>query len=356
MDEDEYEESYRRIKKSEVPGYEGDDDDDDPNDNPEVSSGDINTLGADAASYSAMLEGRYSGKARPDSVGFEYSYFQDFPEEYTRRVLTKGKTGSFSLEATKIVDLTTVYYRAVAIIKDKVICGETKKFKTLQGTYKIDGKEYKFIKVTGLASGSFSMMQTELPPNAEFEFGGATDVLNNNKDNKLTKGETRAFLNLDGPVLLRYPSTAEWMYAASGGAESKGYTYSGSDDIDAVAWYSSNSNDHAWPPARKAPNELGFYDMSGNYAELTAVYTDEEVEGWKNLVCRGISGIQNVSAKYFQKMWSSAGNSSGAFGGSWASKDYNCQTGSSVKVTSVNNTNTLDCGHYTLRLVYSRPD
>ena len=358
MDEDGYEESYRRIKKSEISGYEGDDDDngDDPNDNPEVTSCDVNTLGADPSSYSAVLEGKYSGKARPDSVGFEYSYFQDFPKKYTRRVLTKGKTGSFSLEATKIVDLATVYYRAVAMVKDKVICGETKKFKTLQGTYKIDGKEYKFIKVTGLASGSFSMMQTELPPNAEFEFGGKTKVLNNVKSNGLTKGETRDFFNIDGPVILRYPSTAEWMYAATGGSQSAGYTYSGSDDIDAVAWYASNSNDHAWPPARKAPNELGFYDMSGNYAELTAVYTDEEVEGWKDHVNRGITRIQDVSIKYFQNMWGSVGHSSGAFGGSWDSKDNDCQTGSSVKVTSVNNTNSLDCGHYTLRLVYSRPD
>lgn len=356
MDEDGYEESYRRIKKSEVPGYEGDDDDDDQNDNPEVSSDDINTLGAEPSSYSAELNGKYSGKARPDSVGFEYSYFQDFPKEYTRRVLEKGKTGSFSLEATKIVDLATVYYRAVAMVKDNVICGETKKFKTLQGTYKIDGQEYKFIKVTGLASGSFSMMQTELPPNAEFEFGGKMRVLNDDKSNGLTKGETREFLNIDGPVILRYPSTAEWMYAATGGSQSAGYTYSGSDDIDAVAWYGSNSNDHAWPPARKAPNELGFYDMSGNYGELTAVYTDEEEEGWKDHVLRSITCVKNISAKYFQNMWGSVGHSSGAFGGSWDSKDYDCQTGSSVKVTSVNNTNTLDCSHYTLRLVYSRPD
>jgi formylglycine-generating enzyme required for sulfatase activity len=82
----------------------------------------------------------------------------------------------------------------------------------------------------------------------------------------------------------RLPTEAEWEYAADGGQLSKSYTYSGSDDIDKVAWYWTNSGDKplsgawSWPAIEqnhntthavgsKEPNELGLYDMSGNVRE-----------------------------------------------------------------------------------------
>jgi len=75
----------------------------------------------------------------------------------------------------------------------------------------------------------------------------------------------------------RLPTEKEWEWAARGGVSSLGYTYSGSNDVNAVAWYQDNSggaavglnfNRGTWPVGQKTPNEIGLYDMSGNIFEL----------------------------------------------------------------------------------------
>jgi len=65
----------------------------------------------------------------------------------------------------------------------------------------------------------------------------------------------------------RLPTEAEWEFAARGGNQSQGYIYSGSDNIDEVAWYYANSKNRTHPVGQKEPNELGIYDMSGNVLE-----------------------------------------------------------------------------------------
>ncbi len=65
----------------------------------------------------------------------------------------------------------------------------------------------------------------------------------------------------------RLPTENEWEWAAKGGKQSKGYTYSGSNSIGDVAWYYGNSGSVTHEIKTKQENELGIYDMSGNVHE-----------------------------------------------------------------------------------------
>ena len=65
----------------------------------------------------------------------------------------------------------------------------------------------------------------------------------------------------------RLPTENEWEWAAKGGKQSKGYTYSGSNNIDDVAWHFDNSKNATHKIKTKKTNELGIYDMSGNVME-----------------------------------------------------------------------------------------
>jgi sulfatase modifying factor 1 len=64
----------------------------------------------------------------------------------------------------------------------------------------------------------------------------------------------------------RLPTEAEWEYSARGG---EGFLYSGSDDLDAVAWHSGNSNRTTHAGCGRTRNGFGLCDLSGNVMEWT---------------------------------------------------------------------------------------
>ena len=79
-------------------------------------------------------------------------------------------------------------------------------------------------------------------------------------------------VNLKNTEGFRLPTEVEWEWFARGGQKAIdegtfNYKYSGSDDINEVAWYYDNSGNQTHDVGLKKPNQLGLYDCTGNVYE-----------------------------------------------------------------------------------------
>lgn len=107
----------------------------------------------------------------------------------------------------------------------------------------------------------------------------------------------------------RMPTEAEWEFAARGGSVENRKLYSGSNEINEVAWHMQNSEGTTHTVATKEPNALGLYDMSGNVRE------------W----CSDIYGKYEKNSQT-DPQGAAAGAHKVCRGGSWMSNPWNCRT------------------------------
>ena len=67
----------------------------------------------------------------------------------------------------------------------------------------------------------------------------------------------------------RLPTEAEWEYACRATTTTPFFS---TGEIDAVAWYATNSGEHTHPVGSREANAWGLYDMHGNVAEWCSDY------------------------------------------------------------------------------------
>lgn len=210
---------------------------------------------------------------------------------------------------------------------------------TIPKTYSNAGRTFQWIKVESSTIPTFYIMQTELDVNSYFKIdeNGDVGILNSNGDVAIIKTEFRNFLEKIKEVTgiqMRLPTREEWEYAAKGGNKSNGYIYSGSNSIDEVAWYKDNSHNNVQNFAWKQPNELGLYDMSGNYGELTNddMGDPTNVDGY---ICGGCFSDESSSCKV-----------------------TSCKqgtTGGKIPGSNIREKNAFDARNITVRLVFTAP-
>lgn len=127
--------------------------------------------------------------------------------------------------------------------------------------------------------------------------------------------DCQAFLvklnNLTGKNF-RLPTDAEWEFAARGGVKSRGYAFSGSNNIDEVAWHNGNSEMEFHEVGLKKPNELGIYDMTGSVWEWCSDWS----WNWREDV--------DTSAPLVNPTGPATGKNRVARGGGLLTEDENC--------------------------------
>jgi len=174
-----------------------------------------------------------------------------------------------------------------------------------------DEKPVHSVTLSGFNIGKYEVTQAQwkaVMGNNPSSFSGCDDC----PVEKVSWNDVQDFirkLNAQTGKNYRLPAEAEWEYAAKGGKSSKGYTYSGSNDLNSVAWNSDNSGSKTHAVGGKQANELGVYDMTGNVWE------------W----CSDWYGAYN-SYSETNPTGASSGQARVLRGGSWSDFTYGCRT------------------------------
>ena len=172
-----------------------------------------------------------------------------------------AETGAFSLTINELASGKKYYVRAFAINQSGFACSlddtefTTKTFfaefeASIVNSHGLDIAKYEVTVglwneiMIGVASGIEGLF-----PKTDVSYDDMMQFINK--------------LNAQSSKVYALPTKIEWKTAAGTS------TYSGGDDINAVAWYQGNSNNKVHAVGTKAPNGSGVYDMSGNVWEMT---------------------------------------------------------------------------------------